>query len=259
MGATHSFDSTACLSALSACDCRQQVETISKKQSSQLSTSAATSNKLLSSPIGKTHVSELKKAIAHHEQDLATKDDIYQEMNEIEQRMRIVKPKLQLATPGKREHYDLQDRLSKLQERKVKLAPRLDQYKHKTEEGQDIVKALEKLVAQERDTACALYTTSSYRASTSPRRSTSPEARGRKTSPDAIVRNTSSRRTPPEAKNRSTSPEARVRSSLTDRKLQSVDSLRTTEIDLDLPQEFHLIRHKGARERADGDGAARWQ
>jgi hypothetical protein len=214
--------------------------------------------------IAHTRGSELKKAIARHEQDLATKDGIYKEMNEIEQRMRIVKPKLQLATPGEREHYDLQDQLSKLQERKVKLALRLDQYTHKAEEGQDIVKALKKLVAHESETACALYTTSSYRASTqseSPRRSASPEARVRKTSPDAIARNTSSRRTSPEAKKRSTSPEARVRSSyqnFTDHKLQSVDSLRTTEIDLDLPQEFHMMR-KGTRERAYGDGAARWQ
>jgi hypothetical protein len=68
--------------------------------------------------------------------------------------------------PGQIDHYELTPELFKLQNHKNRLALRLDQWKSKAEDDHDKVKALRKVVADERDTGCARYMTSRDRVST---------------------------------------------------------------------------------------------
>jgi len=157
----------------------------------------------------------LTKAIAEHQQDVATVEKIYTEMMEIEQRMKRLKPILQNLEHQKDstaqiEFRDLSEQLFNLQTHKKRLALRLDQWKRKTEQDDDKVKALRKLVAEERDNGCARYI--SGERSTSPQavasgRGTqaSPDPGGRRsTSPKAGVRNTARHGISPDSGRRST-------------------------------------------------------
>jgi hypothetical protein len=269
MGATHSFKSTSC------CDCgghrKEEVDNLRHIMHTRPWSKDPELNKLEKQhtslrrgvpAIEKTHRGELTKAIAQHEKDLETIEDIYEEIRDVEQRMKIVKPKLQSLeqqvkdTTGQTEHYELAQELFKLQNQKSKLALRIEQWKRKAEDDHEKVKALRQVVAEERDKGCARYTTSRDRVSSSPdpggRRSTSPQAgvrntsrRGtmpdsgrRSTSPEAGVRNTSRRSTSPDSARRSSLSEAShgpdgKKNSLTANKFQSIDSLRDTGIEVD--------------------------
>jgi hypothetical protein len=165
--------------------------------------------------VSHTHKPELTKAIAEHQQDVATVEKIYTEMMEIEQRMKRLKPILQNLEHQKDstaqiEFRDLSEQLFNLQTHKKRLALRLDQWKRKTEQDDDKVKALRKLVAEERDNGCARYI--SGERSTSPQavasgRGTqaSPDPGGRRsTSPKAGVRNTARHGISPDSGRRST-------------------------------------------------------
>jgi hypothetical protein len=209
------------------------------------------------SAITHTHRGELKKAIAQHQQDLATIEGIYEQMNETEQRMKIIRPKLQelehiKETTGKSEFLDLSDQLSELQTHRKQLLLSVHQWKRMAEDDDDKVKALTKVVAEDRINRCARFITRERR-STSPQagerrstlhqavasgRCTSPDpGERRSTSPQAGVRSTSRRGTSPDpGERKSTSPRTSVRdtacrsispdsgrNSLTANKFQSID------------------------------------
>jgi hypothetical protein len=235
MGATHSFKSTGC------CDCgghrKEEVDNLrhimhtrpwSKEPEPNKLEKQHTSLKRGLPAIERTHIGELTKAIAQHEKDRETIEDIYEEIRDVEQRMKIVKPKLQSLeqqvkdTSGQTERYELAQELFKLQNHKSKLALRIDQWKRKAEDDHEKVKALKKVVAEERDKGCARYTTSRDRVN-------SPDPGGRRsTSPQPGVRNTSRRGTGPDSGRRSTSPEPGVRN--TSRRGTSPDSAKRSTL-----------------------------
>jgi hypothetical protein len=236
MGATHSFKGTGC------CDCgghrKEEVDNLrdvmhsrpwSKDPELIKLEKQQTSLKRGVPAIERTHRGELTKAIAQHEKDRETIEEIYEEIRDVEQRMKIVKPKLQSLeqqgkdATGQTEHYELANELFKLQNHKSKLALRIDQWKRKAEDDNEKVKELRKVVSEERDKGCARYTTSRDRVNSSP----DPGGR-RSSSPQAGVRNTSRRGTFPDSGRRSTLPEAGVRN--TSRRSTSPDSARRSTL-----------------------------
>ena len=187
--------------------------------------------------VEKTHAGDLSRAIAHQRDDKLALDQTVKRMAEVENRLRIVAPKLKALEPLKHksaatQYFELEKEHSKLLGTKNTLKQRFHELSTQMSIDRSEVEALTVLVSSEREHGCAVH-----RTATAVRSSASPEREARRSaSPVATARRSTSPRSARRADPPANAPARKTRRSPDGRTKQLPADLDQYEVALVAPE-----------------------